>query len=98
MKQKAERSDSALTRPQSSPLHDGLGAPVTVQASELALVLLHCGCNTIGEVLPAVCDHVPGDAVLGCEGTGAGAQPGQTGQVGAQSQIQGDAGAVDTEL
>ena len=61
-------------------------------------MLLHRLGHAVGEVLPAVCDHVPGDAVLGCEGTGAGAQPGQTGQVGAQSQIQGDAGAVDTEL
>ena len=80
------------------PFHDSFRSPVTVETSELALVLLDGGGHAVGEVLPAVCDHVPGDTVLGCEGTGAGAQPGQTGQVGAQSQIQGGAGAVDTEL
>ena len=61
-------------------------------------MLLHCGCHTVGEVLPAVCDHVTSHAVLGREGTGAGAHPGQRGEVGAEPQVQGNAGAVDTEL
>ena len=61
-------------------------------------MLLDCLGHTVGEVLPAVGDHVPGDAVLGGEGTGAGTQPGEGGQVRAQPQVQRDAGAVDTQL
>ena len=81
-----------------SPLHDRLSSPVTVQPSELALVLLDSLGHTVGEVLPAVGNHVPGDAVLGGEGTGAGTQPGEGGQVGAQPQVQRDGGAVDTKV
>ena len=80
------------------PFHDCFRSPVTVETSELALVLLDGGGHAVGEVLPAVRDHVPGDAVLGREGTGTRADPGETGQVGAEPQVQGDAGAVDTEL
>ena len=61
-------------------------------------MLLDSSRHAVGEVLPAVRDHVPGDAVLGREGTGTRADPGETGQVGAEPQVQGDAGAVDTEL
>ena len=61
-------------------------------------MLLDCRRHTVGQVLPAVSDHVPGDAVLGGEGTGAGTHPGEGGQVGAQPQVQRDAGAVDTKL
>ena len=81
-----------------SPLHHRLSSPVTVQPTELPLVFLDSLGHTVGEVLPAVRDHVPGDAVLGSEGTGTGTQSGETGQVGAQSQVQRDAGAVDTNL
>ena len=44
-------------------------------------MLLHSLGDTVGEVLPAVRDHVPGDAVLGCEGAGTRTDPGETGQV-----------------
>ena len=40
----------------------------------------------------------PGDAVLGGEGAGAGAEPGEGGQVRAEAQVQRDAGAVYPEI
>ena len=61
-------------------------------------MLLHRLGDAVGEVLPAVCDHVPGDAVLGGEGAGAGAEPGEGGQVRAEAQVQRDAGAVYPEI
>ena len=97
MKQKPGRL-TLVTRPVLSPLHHCLSSSVAVQAPELPLVLLDSLGDTVGEVLPAVGDHVPGDAVLGGEGTGAGTQPREGGQVGAQPQVQRDAGAVDTKL
>ena len=42
------------------PFHDSFRSPVTVETSELALVLLDGGGHAVGEVLPAVRDHVPG--------------------------------------
>ena len=42
------------------PFHDCFRSPVTVETSELALVLLDGGGHAVGEVLPAVRDHVPG--------------------------------------
>ena len=42
------------------PFHDSFRSPVTVETSELALVLLNGGGHAVGEVLPAVRDHVPG--------------------------------------
>ena len=42
------------------PFHDSFRSPVTVETSELALVLLNGGSHAVGEVLPAVRDHVPG--------------------------------------
>ena len=61
-------------------------------------MLLDSSRHAVGEVLPAVRDHVPGDAVLGSEGAGTGADPGERGEVGAEPQVQGNTGAVDTEL
>ena len=61
-------------------------------------MLLDSGRHAVGEVLPAVSDHVPGHAVLGREGAGAGAQAGERGQVRAQPQIQGDHRGVDTQI
>ena len=70
-----------MTRPVLSPLHHCLSSSVAVQTPELPLVLLHSLGDTVGEILPAVRDHVPGDAVLGREGTGTRADPGETSQV-----------------
>ena len=42
------------------PFHDSFRSPVTVETSELALVLLDGGGHAVGEVLPAVRYHVPG--------------------------------------
>ena len=75
------------------PLHDRLCAPVAVESTELAAAL-HRGGHAVGEVLPAVGDEVPADAVLGGEGAGTGAEAGQGGQVGAQAQVQRQRGAV----
>ena len=61
-------------------------------------MLLDSSRHAVREVLPAVGDHVPGDAVLGSEGAGTGADPGERGEVGAEPQVQGNTGAVDTEL
>ena len=58
-----------------SPLHDCLRPPVAVQSPELSPMFPDSLGHAVGEVLPAVSDHVPGHAVLGGEGTGAGAQP-----------------------
>ena len=80
------------------PFHDSFRSPVTVETSELALVLLDGGGHAVGEVLPAVRDHVPGDTVLSSEGAGTGADPGERGEMGAEPQVQGNTGAVDTEL
>ena len=82
----------------SSPLHDCLSSSVAVQTTELALLFLDGLGHAVGEVLPAVCDHVPGDAVLCGKGAGAGAEPGEGGQVGAEPQVQRYAGAVYTKL
>ena len=43
-----------------SPFHDCFSSSVAVQSSEFSLLLLHNSCYTVGEVLPAVRDHVPG--------------------------------------
>ena len=42
-----------------SPFHDCFSSSVAVQSSEFSLLLLHNSCHTVGEVLPAICDHVP---------------------------------------
>ena len=81
-----------------SPLHDCLSPPVAVQSPELAPVFPDSLGHAVGEVLPAVRDHVPGDAVLCGKGAGAGAEPGEGGQVGAEPQVQRYAGAVYTKL
>ena len=43
------------------PFHDSFGFHrlVAVKATELAFVLLDCRRHTVGQVLPAVSDHVP---------------------------------------
>ena len=79
------------------PFHDRFCAPVAVEPPELALALHRCR-NAVGEVLPAIGDYVPGDAVLGREGARTGAQPGEGGEVRAQPQVQRDAAGVDTQV
>ena len=49
------------------PFHDSFRSPVTVETSELALVLLDGGGHAVGEVLPAVRDHVPGGGAVRVE-------------------------------
>ena len=61
-------------------------------------MLLDSSRHAVGEVLPAVRDHVPGDAVLGSEGAGTGTDPGERGEVGAEPEVQWDARAVNTKL
>ena len=52
-----------ITRKVVPPFHCSfcLCPSVAIQSSKLALVFLDSGCNTVGEVLSAVSDHVPGD-------------------------------------
>merc|ERR1712013_326166 len=75
------------------PFHDRFCSSVTVQASKFALSLNSCS-NTVGEVLPAVRDNVPGHTVLGGECTRTRAQPAKSCQVRAQPEVQGDGAAV----
>ena len=83
----------SITIFQNLPFHDWFCSSVTVQASKFALSLNSCS-NTVGEVLPAVRDNVPGHAVLGGECTRTRAQPAKSCQVRAQPEVQGDGAAV----
>ena len=75
------------------PFHYRFCSSVTVQSSEFALPLNSCS-NTVGEVLPAVRDNVPGHTVLGGESTRTRTQPAKGCQVWAQPQVQGDGAAI----